>query len=324
MQNYDLLIDRVVKATNIDREEIEKKVEAKKTKLSGLISREGAAQIIAAELGVSFENQDVKISELMPGMRKVNVVGKILQLFPIREFEKNGRSGKVANFRFADETGNCRVVLWDVNHISLLESGDIKEGDIVEIRNASTRDTEIHLSGFSEFKKSSVEIAEVKEENTAAEADISGLVNGQTVKIRGLIVQMFPIRFYSVCPECNKKVVAALNAGAPEEGKAEVFSCVEHGQVNPKKRGILNFVLDDGTECVRTVLFSDAINKLSDENELADEAKFEAFRKDMLGSEVYVMGNVRKNSMFHNLELIGNDIEIVDIEKLIVELEGKV
>jgi replication factor A1 len=313
MQNYYLLIDRIAKATNIEKDEIERKVEAKKAKLSGLISKEGAAQIIAAELGVSFENQDVKISELMPGMRKVNVVGKVIQLFPVREFEKNGRSGKVANFRLADETGNCRVVLWDTNHIELIESGEVAEGVVVDIKNASTRDTEIHLSSFSEFKKSSVLIEDVKTENDVKDASISGLVNGQNVKLRGVVVQMFPIRFYNVCPECTKKV----------EAIEERFVCGEHGDVVPKKRGILNFVLDDGTECVRCVLFSDAINKISNEEELEDVAKFESFRDEMMGSEINISGNVRNNSFFNNLELIGDDINMVDIEALIVELEAK-
>ena len=71
MQNYDVLLDKIAGASGVSREEIERKVEAKKAKLSGLISREGAAQIIAAELGVSFEDQDSKVNELVPGMRKV-------------------------------------------------------------------------------------------------------------------------------------------------------------------------------------------------------------------------------------------------------------
>ena len=72
MQNYDLLIERIAKMASLDKAEIEKRVEAKKAKLSGLISKEGAAQIIAAELGINFENQDLKISELVAGMRRVN------------------------------------------------------------------------------------------------------------------------------------------------------------------------------------------------------------------------------------------------------------
>ena len=91
MENYDLLIERIAKSSGLAKEEIETKLEAKKAKLSGLISKEGAAQIIAAELGVSFEDQDLKISELIPGMRKVNVIGKVIQIFPVREFEKNGK-----------------------------------------------------------------------------------------------------------------------------------------------------------------------------------------------------------------------------------------
>jgi len=134
MQNYELLIEKISKASGLETEEIEKRVEEKKSKLSGLISKEGAAQIIAAELGISFEDQDLKISELMPGMRKVNVIGKIINLFPVREFEKNGVKGKVANFVIADETGNTRAVLWDINHITLIESGEIKEGDVIMIK----------------------------------------------------------------------------------------------------------------------------------------------------------------------------------------------
>jgi len=80
MQNYDLIVERIVKSSGLKREEVERRVEDKKNKLSGLISREGAAQIIAAELGISFEDQDLKINELMPGMKKVNLVGKVVNI----------------------------------------------------------------------------------------------------------------------------------------------------------------------------------------------------------------------------------------------------
>jgi replication factor A1 len=191
MQNYDMLIERISQSAGLEREEIERKVEAKKAKLSGLISKEGAAQIIAAELGINFEDQDLKIRELMSGMKKVNVVGKIITLFPVREFEKNGRSGKVANFILADETGNTRVVLWDVNHIVLIEEKSIKEGDVVEIKNGSTRESEIHLSGFSELKKSDVVLEDVKTESVNEDAILGEVRQGQNVRVRGVVVQVF-------------------------------------------------------------------------------------------------------------------------------------
>lgn len=313
MQNYDLLIDRIVASSGLGKEEIERRVEAKKAKLSGLISKEGAAQIIAAELGISFEDADLKVSELMSGMKKVNVVGKIVNLFPVREYSKNGREGKVANFVIADETGSTRVVLWDVNHISLIENGAIKQGDVVEIKNGSTRDSEIHLSGFSEIKKSTVVIDSVKTEVAVSEGTLEDVRQGQTVRVRGVVVQIFQPRFYSVCPECNKKAI--------QEG--EGYRCAEHGVVTPKDRAILNFVLDDGTETIRVVMFSDQINLLIPEEDLKDATKSAAFRDDFLGTEIYLSGNVKRNQLFNNLEIVASGVEKVDVEKLIGELDKK-
>jgi len=312
MQDYDLLIERIAKASGVAKEEIEQRVLEKKSKLSGLISKEGAAQIIAAELNVSFEDQDLKITELMPGMRKVNVIGKIINLFPVREFEKNGVKGKVANFVIADETGNTRCVLWDLNHIKLIENETIKQGDVVLIKNGSTRDSEIHLSGFSEISKSDVVMDEVQTERAVSEVTLSDARQGQDVKIRGTVVQIFQPRFYSVCPECNKKVV----------GEGENYNCAEHGKVTPKDRGILNFVLDDATETMRVVMFSDQINLLLPEEDLKDTEKAAAFRDDFLGTEIYLSGLVKRNQLFNNLEIVASNVERVDVEKLITELEA--
>ncbi len=312
MQNYEMLVEKIASEAGLGRDEIERKIEAKKAKLSGLISKEGAAQIIAAELGISFENQDLKVGELMSGMRRVNIVGKIVNLFPVREFSKNGREGKVANFVFGDETGSTRVVLWDVNHIGLIESGVIKVGDVVEIKNGSTRDGEIHLGGFSELKKSGIVMGEVKSEAVAKEGSLVDVKQGQSVRVRGAVVQVFQPRFYFVCPSCNKKVVS-------ERGE---YKCLEHGKVAPKERAILNFVLDDGTETMRVVMFSNQIDVLIPEMDLKDEKKALTFRDDFMGSEVYLSGRVQRNKLFDNLEVVASGVEKVDVEKLISELSS--
>ena len=311
MQNYDLLIERIAVASGLEKAEVERKVEAKKAKLSGLISKEGAAQIIAAELGISFEDQDLKIGELMGGMRKVNVVGKIINLFPVREYSKNGREGKVANFVIADETGSTRVVLWDVHHIELVEDGTIKVGDVVEIKNGATRDMEIHLSGFSELKKVNKIMDNIKSGAVTAEVSLAEARQGQNVRVRGAVVQVFQPRFYKVCSSCNKKAV--------KEG--DVYRCADHGVVTPGDRAILNFVLDDGSESMRVVMFSDQIKLIVPEEDLHDEAKAVAFRDDFIGTEIYLSGSVKKNQMFDNLEIVASDVERVDVEKLIGELD---
>lgn len=319
MQSYDILVEKIVSSAGLEKEEVERKIEAKKAKLSGLISKEGAAQIIAAELGISFENQDLKVNELMPGVRRVNIVGKVVRLFPVREFSRNGREGKVANFVLADESGSTRIVLWDTNHIELIESEKIKEGDVIEIKNGSTRDGEVHLSGFSELKKSDVVMEEVKNEAVVQEGKLGEARQGHNIRVRGTVVQIFPPRFYLVCPSCNKKVVAGEGSGEAGDGR---YVCNEHGKVEPKERAILNFVLDDGEATMRVVMFSDQINSLIPEMDLKDEEKALAFRDDFMGSEIYLSGRVQKNNFFDNLEIVASGVERVDVEKLIEELSG--
>eukprot|EP00825_Cyclidium_porcatum_P041769 TRINITY_DN5552_c0_g1_i1.p1 TRINITY_DN5552_c0_g1~~TRINITY_DN5552_c0_g1_i1.p1 ORF type:complete len:408 (-),score=42.07 TRINITY_DN5552_c0_g1_i1:122-1345(-) len=109
--NYLELLEFISKNSGVSVEELGRKVEAKQAKLAGLISKEGAAQIIAAELHISFDKQTIKISQVVPGMRKINLVGRIITLFPVKEYNKNGRSGRIGSFILADETSNIRTCL---------------------------------------------------------------------------------------------------------------------------------------------------------------------------------------------------------------------
>lgn len=311
MQNYEFLLSRIASHANLEKGEIEKRIEARRAKLSGLISKEGAAQIIAAELGVNFDNVQLKVVELMPGMRKANILVRVVRLFPVREFNKNGKAGKVLNMVVADHSGSVKVVLWDTNHISLFEKTEIKEGDSIEIKNASVRDSELHLSGFSDIKKSSLMISDVKMDQAKHEKTLVDVHVGDNIKTRGVMVQLFSPKFFNVCPECNRRV-----AQVPEG-----YSCQTHGIIVPLERAILNFILDDGTENIRVVLFSEQISKITSEENLKLPEKFLIFKEDVLGNEFFVSGSIRKNQFFNNLELIGEDIVKVNVEQLIKDME---
>ena len=311
--NYDVLLKKIAKSSGVEKEELERRVEAKRAKLSGLISKEGAAQVIAAELGISFDNEVLKINELLPGMRKVNVIGKIIHLFPVRSFKtKKGDEGKVSNFIIADDTSNIKVVLWDTNHISFIENETIKKDSVVEIANATMRDNEIHLGSFSEFKLSSEKIEDVITEKIVKEKNIVDFRVSDSVKSRAFIVQTFEPRFFNVCPECKKKVVSG------EEG----FICVEHKKVVPEKRALINIVLDDGTESTRAVAFHEVLNKLG-LTELENIEMLINQREDLLGKEMNFSGNVRMNKFFNNPEFIIDDISEVDLDGIISALEKK-
>ncbi len=309
--NYERILEKIASTSGTDKEEIERRVEAKRAKLSGLISKEGAAQVIAAELGINFDNEKLKIHELLPGMRRVNTVGKIINLSPVRSFTtKKGDEGKVANIFLADDTSNVKVVLWDTNHISLIEEGKISEGSVVEISNGNMRDNELHLGSFSELKPSEETFEEVKTEKVVKEKNVSEVRVGDSVGLRAFVVQAFEPRFFNVCSECRKKV-------NPE---GESFVCAEHGKVVPEKRAILNLIIDDGTESMRAVFFHEAISGLGiDINNLEGISEQ---KQSLLGKEMVFLGNVRMNKYFNNPELIIDNVKEVDPDELIQKLEN--
>lgn len=309
--NYDKIVEKISKSSGLEKEEIERRIEAKRAKLAGLISKEGAAQIIAAELGISFDNEKLKIDELLPGMRKVNVVGKIIKLSPVRTFTtKKGDEGKVVNIVIADDTSNIKVVLWDTNHIALIEKGEVADGKVVEISNGSMRDNEIHLGSFSEFKLSKEVLESIKTEKVFKEKRIIDFCLADSSTTRAFIVQAFEPKFFYVCPECKKK--------ANPEG--ESFVCGEHGKIAPEKRALINIVLDDGTETIRSVLFHEVLSDLG-LTELEDPEKLLAQKQDLLGKEMIFSGEVRLNKFFNNPEFIIDEIKEVNPDELIVELE---
>lgn len=318
LSNYSQILERISKETGISIKEIERRVEAKRAKLSGLISKEGAAQVVAAELGVRFDKQKVKINELLSGMRKISVEGKIIKIFPVRAFKTKKAESKVVSFLLADETGNVRCVLWDINHIALIEEGKLHEDSVVEIKNASVRGIdvkELHLGSQGEIKESSAKITQVVTKETMLSKKIAQLEANDRATVRAIITQLFEPRFFFVCPECGKKV-------SQEESK---FLCSQHGSIAPKERVILSLIIDDGTGNMRAVLFSESAKKLLqlEIEELKSADLFLAKKQELLGKEFFFSGRTRLNKLFNNFELIVQDLHEAEVDEIIKELSKK-
>ncbi len=308
--NYDQVLQLISRSSGLSIEEIERKIEARRAKLSGLISKEGAAQIVASELGINFEKQKMKICELLTGMKRINVIGKIVKMNRVIEYNKNGRSGKIGSFLLADDTSNIRVVLWDTNHISLLEKGEIAEGDCIEICSGDIRNSELHLTGFADIKKTSSVFEKVQEKAVIHDKKIEDIRINDNISVRAFVVQIFGPTFFYVCPECEKK--------ASSEGV-----CITHGKIAPKKRAILNFILDDGSGNIRSVLFSEQAAKVVSAEEMENAEIFMRKREEIIGKEYIIEGACRKNKFSESVELIVHDIKELDLDKIIEELEAK-
>jgi replication factor A1 len=151
----DEIIQKIAEKSGLEKQEITEKVEAKREELNGLITLEGAAHIIAGELGINLlegmvEVPRLKLENVIPGMSSVDVVGKLTQLFEIRSFEKgDSTKGKVSSGILSDDTSAIRIVFWDSN-VEKIENKEINEGDVLKIRDGYTKENrngeaEIHL-----------------------------------------------------------------------------------------------------------------------------------------------------------------------------------
>lgn len=320
--NYNDIVEIIKKEKGLSDEEIKGKIQEKLNKLSDLISREGAAHIIANELGINLfdGNAQVKINRISAGMRSVNLVGKIVKIYGIREYESKGKKGKVANILLGDETGVARLVIWDTNLIAKFENNTIKEGSVVRVKNGYVRQNsgfrELHLGNQGEIEIEKAEVEVNMNANDYTRKEIKELMNGNNnVGVFGTVVQVFEPRFFEACSECGKKLTV-------ENGKSK---CDEHGAVAGRKIPILNLFFDDGTGNIRAVAFRDQVLKLTGikEQEMMDYKPelFDKIKEVLLGKQLVLVGRVVKNEMFGRNEFIISRVIDVKPEDMIKEVE---
>jgi hypothetical protein len=305
------IIAKIKEQKGLSEAEIHAKIQEKLKQLAGLISEDGAAHIIANELGVQLikEGGEAKIRDLYPGMRSVTVPGRVTRKFELRTFNKQGRDGKVAGFIIGDETGQVRVTLWN-DQTDLF--GQFNEGDVVRVRNAFVKENrgapELHLNTDSrlEIRPNGVSVGAVQPQGARAPRDRKSIkeMTGteENVELLATVVQVYDPRYFEVCAQCNKRVTQTA-AGA---------QCPAHGTVTPMMNYVVSAFLDDGTGNMRTTFWKQQAQRLlakTDEEMLAykdDPKAFEAVKTEMLGEIVKIVGRCKKNETFDRVELTAN------------------
>ena len=137
---YEDVVAKIMEKSGLSDSDIEGKIKAKLEQLSGLISKEGAAHIIANELGIKLFEQvsgKLQIKNILTGMRDVETKGKVMQVFEVREFMREESISHVGSFIIGDETGTIRIVCWGDKAKAVNE---IKEGDIAKIVSAYVKE----------------------------------------------------------------------------------------------------------------------------------------------------------------------------------------
>ncbi|MBR9678814.1 MAG: DUF2240 family protein [Nanoarchaeota archaeon] len=311
---FEKIIERTLSSTSLSRAEVLKMVDAKKESMKGLVSDEGAAYIVANELGVKFlpDNVDeaLPLENVVPGLKSVSVNGRVTNIFPVNSFESKGRKGKVGNFVIGDGSGSIRVTLWN-NMTALLSENKIVVGDVISVKNAYSRqglrDIEVHLSNRSRIliNPEGVKMPEVKPVFSQKAQDDS---------VTASVTHVFDrVSFFDVCPDCRKGV--------------KTGSCPSHLTSVPVKNLVLSLNLDTGSEIVRAVLFgnvAETVSGLSSKQVYDDfvisnsnDGLLSILRSKLLGKTITVFGRKQVNDFSGRQEVVANSLE-ADLDPVVL------
>jgi replication factor A1 len=302
------ILARIKEKTGLQDADIIAKIDAKCAALAGLISKEGAAHIIANELGVKLFEGGGKIKDLLPGMRNAEILGRITQIYEVREFKRaDGTEGKVGSFLVGDDTGVVRVVCWgsQADVLNQLSAGAPLKVTGGMVRENQRGYKEVHLNEASRVQLNPKETVPEVKSNKATRKTLKELTESdEQVEIMGTIVQVFDPKFFEVCPQCSSRLKEV-------DGQ---WVCDEHSALMPDYSYLVNVFLDDGTDNMRIVLFRNQAERLlskTKEQMIAyrvNPETFEPIKTELLGEQFKFVGRAKKNTFFDRIEFIANQV----------------
>lgn len=111
--------------------------EKKKTIGAGYLTDQGALFLVAADLGISFENapkMNSGIKDLYVGAKEIGVTGRVMNIYPTRKFVKKETQEEIKNrtITIYDNDSAVKIKLWDLL-TDFPEERGLKSGDLVKI-----------------------------------------------------------------------------------------------------------------------------------------------------------------------------------------------
>ncbi len=136
-RHYEKVKDRV------SPEAFDAQVDATVAEWGGLLDRDAASMVAVERLGGSVASF-MSIKDLEEG-GEANLRVRVVGLSPIRTFTRqDGTGGRVVNLELRDDTGFCRMPLWDED-VALVEKGQVAVGKTVRVIDAYVKRTNFGL-----------------------------------------------------------------------------------------------------------------------------------------------------------------------------------
>jgi replication factor A1 len=302
MSELNELVQKIVQKTGQPVEKIFEAIEAKQDELSGLISKEGAAHLVALEYGLNFleeRKRELKIANLVEDLRSVDILAKILDIIGPRDIEKAGKKYKILTVILGDDSGVVQLILWD-REIELFVRAGLTKGDWIKLSGIyckkGRQGIELRLGRgrIEKIEEQNIEIPKHFEKLEIERKQISELKDGDFAEIKAGLVQLFTKNpFFEVCSQCGAKLYNG--------------QCQYHGQTDAIKQPVISGIVDDGSGTIRAVFFRKVAQQIIGEDV---QGLF-----DKLGKEMILKGRVKKNNITNRLEFIVNDVQDVNVKE---------
>ena len=255
---YQKLID-----SGISEAELEKQVRKKVSEFGGFMSKQGILFIIAKENGIYLQSPEISeecceeleeeidydeftidVSELKEEMKNIVLLGKILQVYELREFSrKDGTVGKVGSFLLGDVSQEIKIILWD-DKVDIVKNEFFRVDEIIRVIGAYSKkgrndNLEVHLGK-----------------------------RGKIVLSPEIANKKMKLRLDSINPNIPSKKDSVTKSETKIKDLVEKFNYITHlrGQIQievfkeiTKKSGektfLLKLLLSDGSTTIRVIIW---------------------------------------------------------------------
>ncbi|MFH0949046.1 MAG: hypothetical protein V1802_01000 [Candidatus Aenigmatarchaeota archaeon] len=288
---------------NKSKEEIEALAEKK---IAAGVPENEIFAAVSRELGIYSvpQQKELEIMNIVPNMYRITFSGKITSMTPIREFQRDGSTGRVQNVTIEDRTGKIRFSLWNDE----ISKHNFNIGDSIRLENVWTRkdnfgNPEVRISSGGRITRTAdvIDIPVKITKKTLAEAS-----ENDEVEIETTLTHIFerPLLYY-FCPTCRAKLIGN--------------SCMTHGDVTPTKSLIVSAMIDDGTANMNAVFFTNTAEKLFGkttddvERELSNTTMDEFLSSlGILSKKLKIHGTIRRSKFTNDLELLARNVERIE------------
>lgn len=119
----------------------------------GLVDDPTIRRLVLDEGGIKVTTK--KIADIKD-REEVTVVVKVVKINPLRTFNKRtGGQGRVRNIDIEDDSGSCRLTLWD-DDVDLPESSEVQVGTQLNLVDCYSKQSDFGLD-LSKGKKGKIE-----------------------------------------------------------------------------------------------------------------------------------------------------------------------